>query len=187
MARTGANDWVEAGIALLREEGHASLRIDDLCRRLGRTKGSFYHHFPSFGAFRDTLLARWETDLTEHPIAHADLEPDPELHPAQLSEAVRGLDHRLDLAIRSWALRDAHVREALDRVDERRVGFLAELWAERTGRRATAMLLARLDYAAFVGAQQLYPDLSAADVCGLEDSLAKALRLLAESLAAPAK
>ncbi|MDQ3037854.1 MAG: TetR family transcriptional regulator [Myxococcota bacterium] len=179
MARTTAGDWLLEGLAILREHGEASLTIEHLCRRLGRTKGAFYHHFPEIADYHDALLARWEQDLTERPIVVAEAASDPARRAARLGDAVRGLDHRLDLAVRAWALRDPRVRAVMERVDARRVAYLAELWAESTGRRAGALHLARLEYAAFVGAQQLYPDLSARVARGLDADLTRALRLLA--------
>jgi AcrR family transcriptional regulator len=183
MARTVPDDWIAAGFVVLRERGHSALTIDSLCKQLKRTKGAFYHHFAEFADYRDSLLARWEQSLTEDPIAIAECEPDPFRRQERLAEAVRGLDHPLDLAVRAWALRDADVRVVLDRVDSKRVEYLAELWSVRTGQRANALTLARLEYAAFVGAQQLYPDLSARTTRTLDEALSKALQLLASSLA----
>jgi len=44
-SRLSVDDWMQAGFAILAEEGIKALKIDRLCRRLGVTKGSFYWHF----------------------------------------------------------------------------------------------------------------------------------------------
>jgi AcrR family transcriptional regulator len=44
-SRLTVDDWVQAGFAILAEEGIKALKIDRLCRRLDVTKGSFYWHF----------------------------------------------------------------------------------------------------------------------------------------------
>ncbi len=44
-SRLSVDDWVQAGFAILAEEGIKALTIHRLCRRLGVTKGGFYWHF----------------------------------------------------------------------------------------------------------------------------------------------
>jgi Bacterial regulatory proteins, tetR family len=46
-SRLSVDDWIQAGFAILAEEGIKALKIDRLCRRLGVTKGSFYWHSPT--------------------------------------------------------------------------------------------------------------------------------------------
>ncbi|MFD1730239.1 TetR/AcrR family transcriptional regulator [Deinococcus malanensis] len=51
MRRT-RGDWLDAGFALLREEGEHALNLERLCGQMSLTRGSFYHHFgecPSTG------------------------------------------------------------------------------------------------------------------------------------------
>ena len=150
--RASPADWCAAGLALLRDEGVDALTVERLCAALGRTKGSFYHHFRDLDAYLAALLERWEEELTDAPIRAAAGEPDPRRRGLRLDELVRRLDHRLDLAVRAWALRDRRARAAMERVDRRRVDHVAGLYRE-SGRRQ-ARLLAELEYAAFVGAQQ---------------------------------
>ncbi|MCX0274198.1 TetR/AcrR family transcriptional regulator [Nocardia zapadnayensis] len=53
------DDWLQAGYTVLAEEGFRALKLDEICRRLGVTKGSFYHHFSDITAFKDALVAAW--------------------------------------------------------------------------------------------------------------------------------
>jgi len=156
IARPGPSsraDFCRAGLAILRDEGPQAATVDRLCAALGRTKGSFYHHFRDAGAFQAALLAEWEAVQTEQPIAVADGQA-PARRAAALREAVvKGLDHPLDRAVRAWGRHDARVREAIRRVDRRRIAFLAGLHRARGRRRPER--LAELEYAAFVGAQEL--------------------------------
>src|SRR5436190_89599 len=55
--RLTADDWVQAGFAVLAESGPNALRIDRLCERLEVTKGSFYWHFTDLSAYRGALSA----------------------------------------------------------------------------------------------------------------------------------
>ena len=52
-------DWLDAGLATLAEGGLASVRIGPLCRRVGVTTGSFYHHFAGRAAFLEALIDYW--------------------------------------------------------------------------------------------------------------------------------
>ncbi|WP_159950175.1 TetR/AcrR family transcriptional regulator [Rhizobium sp. 18065] len=38
---------LEATLGLIREQGYAATTVDDICRRAGVSKGSFFHHFKS--------------------------------------------------------------------------------------------------------------------------------------------
>ncbi|WP_437963505.1 TetR/AcrR family transcriptional regulator [Sorangium sp. So ce260] len=179
MARTSRNDWLDQGLDALRDGGEGALTIEGLCARLGRTKGSFYHHFEDMAAFLDALLARWEERHTSAPIHHAEAGGAAEDRRQRLSVVVRSLDGRLDLAVRSWALRDGRAAAVLRRVDARRVDYLASLHVGQGRARDSALLLARLEYAAFIGAQLLFSDLPAESTRSLELALDRALDLLA--------
>ena len=147
--RLAPTDWCDAGLALLRDEGMSALTVDRMCTALERTKGSFYHHFRDLDAFLTRLLVRWEETLTEAPIAFAAASDDLDQRAARLDDAVARLDHRVDLAVRSWGLRDARARAAVARVDARRMAYLAELHG--VGNADGARASARLEYLAFVG------------------------------------
>ena len=57
--RLSADDWIQAGFALLAEDGPNALRIERLCERLEVTKGSFYWHFTDMRAYRAALVDAW--------------------------------------------------------------------------------------------------------------------------------
>ena len=149
-------DWIEAGLKALREEGQSALTIDALSRSLGVSKGSFYHHFGGQPAFRQALLETWEAELTLKPIEIAWSETKdsaPEERARRLGVAVRQLDHRLELAVRAWGLRESEVQQFVRKVDARRLECLAELHRARGHHQSE--LLAAIDYAAFMGRVQL--------------------------------
>jgi AcrR family transcriptional regulator len=58
-SRLSVDDWIQAGFAILAEEGMKALKIDRLCRRLGVTKGSFYWHFTGIAGYRAALVQAW--------------------------------------------------------------------------------------------------------------------------------
>ncbi|PIG97334.1 TetR/AcrR family transcriptional regulator [Deinococcus sp. UR1] len=149
MRRT-RTDWLTAGLTLLRDEGEHTLTIERLCRAVGLSKGSFYHHFQHVEAYRAALLSCWEETQTDAPIQQSEGAADP-LH--ALRAAIGPLDHPLELAVRAWAVRDGQVRAALNRVDARRTEHLRQVHV-RLGH-AHAGELAELEYATFLGLQTL--------------------------------
>jgi len=148
--RRSRTDWLTAGLALLRDKGEHTLTIERLCRAVGLSKGSFYHHFQHVEAYRAALLNRWEETQTDAPIEQAAGAADPL---QALRAVVTPLDHQLELAVRAWAVRDGQVRAALHRVDARRTAHLRQLHLQLGYARAQE--LAELEYATFVGLQAL--------------------------------
>ena len=179
MMRTSKQDWIDAGIQLLRDEGEHTLTIKRLCKRLEITKGSFYHHFGDLQKYQTALLEWWESELTSKPIEIANKEKNPKKRAQKLSETVRKLDHRLDLSVRTWGLRDENVKAFVHRVDQRRLESLTTIHQAIGHEQASA--LAKLEYVTFVGAQVL-------ELMGepgeLEFTLARSLALLSKEFKA---
>jgi AcrR family transcriptional regulator len=171
-------DWLEAGLAVLGEEGAPALTIERLAARMGLTKGSFYHHFKGMTGFRTDLLAHYESEHTRRHIAEAERTGgSPRTRLNQLMDLVladRPGTDRLEIAVRAWALQDPEVRELQERVDRLRVDYLRELVTDPSDDDGTALPLARLLYLLLVGAQQLVPPLPVEE---LRDVYALALRL----------
>lgn len=177
MTRLGRHDWLDAGLALLATGDRRSLTLERLCERLGRTKGSFYHHFQDMPTYQLELLERWQARHTQALIDDADTVGDPEARGERLRGRVAAADLRLERAIRSWAEVEPIARVALDAVDARRLAYLVELALARTGDPAVADTFARIEYAAFVGSVELFADLPAAQRERLSRSLDEALAL----------
>ncbi|MEH3140668.1 MAG: TetR/AcrR family transcriptional regulator [Mycobacterium kyogaense] len=57
--RNTSDEWLQAGFALLAEDGFTALKIDNLSARLGITKGSFYWHFTDMAAYKAALVSAW--------------------------------------------------------------------------------------------------------------------------------
>jgi AcrR family transcriptional regulator len=182
--RSTPADWCRAGLALLRDEGPSGVTLERLCASLGRTKGSFYHHFRGLHAFQTALLAEWEEQHTGRPIAAASHAEGAARRSALLDAVVLGIDHDLDRAVRAWGRHDARVREAVRRVDARRMGYLVDLHRDRG--RSDARGLAELEYAVFLGAQELELLADAERGPALRRALAAALQHLAGTSARPA-
>lgn len=181
MARSSKADWVEAGFVLLRDGGQDMLTIERLCEALAKTKGSFYHHFESMDVYLDEVLDAWEQRNTRSPIQEANRSTSTSARRSSLGSAVKRLDSRLDIAVRAWGLRDARARRYVERVDEARIRYLADLMPARLSSQKR-LLLGRLEYAAFLGNQQLDPTFTAPSTKSLERLLSQAIAHLEGSV-----
>lgn len=162
MARTTKHDWFTIALDILIEQGGDGLTIDTLCARLGVTKGAFYHHFGSADGFKTQLLAYFEEAGTQsimEEVEEAGGSPLERLH-RLLTTTIR-YPVSFDVAIRTWAERDAMVREYQARVDARRLAYLTTLWEAIVPEPTTAARNAMLTYVIIVGTEHLQPPLEA--------------------------
>jgi len=159
---------------ILREQGHQALTLDDLCKAIGKTKGSFYHHFVDIGALHSAVIEAWTDAHTERPI---ELASSAKNVAARLDQVVHALDHAVDRSMRAWALYDEAARRAVKRVDRRRIEFLSQLHREAGHR--DPELLAELEYVAFLGAQQIDAFTKRSRAVQLRHAMTRALTLLA--------
>jgi AcrR family transcriptional regulator len=120
--RLSVDDWIQAGFAILAEEGIKALKIDRLCRRLSVTKGSFYWHFTDIAGYRAALVQAWgelRDDDRRHFGELAELPPRERLS-EMMSSLVSARHWTLERAMREWARTDdaaaASVRVADQRV-----------------------------------------------------------------------
>ena len=119
--RLSADDWIQAGFALLADTGPNSLRIERLCARLNVTKGSFYWHFTDLQAYRDAIADAWGSLQDERRRSFEnmpDVEPRERL--ANMMQTLVAPKHwELERAMRVWALTDKAVLTSVQRSDGR--------------------------------------------------------------------
>ena len=154
--RLSAEDWAQAALELIAEQGVAAVAVEPLARRLGVTKGSFYWHFPSREALLVAALERWEQVEQQEVFGQLEAIPSPGqrlralfdlvAHEARshiiYSELLKALDHPV-------------VRPVIERVSARRLEYLTASFRQAGLNRADAQHRARLAYAAYVGFLQL--------------------------------
>ena len=121
-SRLSVDDWIQAGYALLAEEGIKALKIDRLCERLGVTKGSFYWHFDGMPRYRAALTATWGELRDEDRRSFDQLnDRPPRDRLAQMTSALVSPRHwTLERAMREWARSDDAVAASV-RASDRRV------------------------------------------------------------------
>ncbi len=156
---TSARDrWLNEALEELANTGPAALRIDTLSARLGLTKGSFFHHFTSAGAFKTAVLDRYETQANAtlaRTRERLDLVPPQQLL-AELTAAVDSDNsplplRTLDVAVRAWAYQDDEVRATQQRIDTARLDLLEAVWERIVPDPQQARVAALLPYLIAVG------------------------------------
>jgi AcrR family transcriptional regulator len=179
--RLDASAWIDAGLELLAEGGVQSVRIDELARALGVTKGSFYWHFEDRAHLLRAMLEKWRRDATFAVIARleADVSPAQRIRrlidlPVGGGSAKRG--QNLELAIRLWANHDPGAAAAIEEIDQHRLSYLVSQLRGNGMTEAKAAARAYLIYA-FILAESFIPSKASAQV--VSDS---ALRRLADDL-----
>ncbi|MFD7659104.1 TetR/AcrR family transcriptional regulator [Actinosynnema sp. NPDC059797] len=154
--RLSKRDWLTAALAALAEGGVGAVAVEPLAHRLGVTRGSFYWHFADRNALLREALEWWELQGTEAVIERVAGIAEPRQRLRELFRVAITEDptNGLEPALVAHA-DDPAVAPVLHRVTRRRVGFLAEVYAELGFPAGQARHRAVSAYAAYVGWMQL--------------------------------
>ena len=149
------DDWIRAGTTALAAGGLAAVRVEVLARRLGVTKGSFYWHFETRAALIRAMLEAWEERQTLAIIDEVERgggDATTRLTAlSRLTDADSDTDHDIEMALREAARRDADVAAFVQRVDDRRMAYLRELYADLGYGPIDAEARSLLSYSLLVG------------------------------------
>lgn len=182
IGRLDASAWTEAGLELLSHGGVESVRIDELARVLGVTKGSFYWHFEDRAHLLRSMLEQWRRKATLAVIARLEADGTPAQRLRHLidlpmyggSSTQRG--QSLELAIRLWSKHDPQAAAAIEEIDQHRLAYVTSQLRATGLTEAKAGARAYLIYA-FILAETLIPPKASAQVVN-----AVSLRRLADDL-----
>ncbi|MFF0545145.1 TetR/AcrR family transcriptional regulator [Nocardia thailandica] len=147
--------YFDTALTVVAEFGFRGLNIGMLCRRLGVTSGSFYHHFGSWQGFVDALLDDWENRQMIQLRALDVGTADPEHDVRALSELARALPHGAEAALRAWAANDPTVGATLTRVDDSRRRTLRRVIGGVVRDQTAAGTVTDLGMAVLIGYQQM--------------------------------
>lgn len=119
--RLSADDWIQAGFAVLADSGPNALRIERLCARLKVTKGSFYWHFTDIASYRAALVDAWGSlnDQRRRPFENMPGAAPRERLTVMIQTFVDPEHWALERAMRVWALTDGSVLASVQRSDRR--------------------------------------------------------------------
>lgn len=161
--RNSTEDLLEAGLKLLEKESVQQLTIDALCKRLGVTKGSFYHHFKNRADFLERMLEHWVNVWTIASIEFADKGADATERFNLVVESSHKLPSGTETSIRAWALRDSFAQKYIERVDRMRIEYLRSIFEEVSDDPERAVLLSKISYSMFLGIRMMGSNISDED------------------------
>lgn len=155
-SRLSVEDWEQAALDLIAEQGVAAVAVEPLARRLGVTKGSFYWHFPTREALLKAALERWERRDEEEVIGQVEPISDPRERLCELFRRVsREMQSHVIYSALLHALDHPVVQPVMSRVSQRRIDFLTIAYRQAGLDRRGASHRARLAYTAYAGFLQL--------------------------------
>lgn len=171
MTQLNREDWLKEGLMQLVTLGVDALTIDVMCKVMGVTKGSFYHHFKNRRMFQKALLEYWEDTYTTKFIEFSEGADSPQEKLKRLSVQVIETHNTYENTIRAWAQVDDLAREYQQRVDQRRLEFLYDLYRQLSGDEEHARTMAHLAYTTLIGAAQILPPLRKAELAAMYSKL----------------
>ena len=123
-------EWLEKALEVVSREGGAKLRINNLVKDVGVTKGSFYWHFKDRGDFVRKLIDFWHERYTltvSDYLNEYEGTAEEKLRKLMQMVFVEQLT-RHDLAIRSWAIAEPELQKLVKRTDDHRLNYLRMLF-----------------------------------------------------------
>jgi AcrR family transcriptional regulator len=134
--RLDRDEWIEAAIDVLAEQGVQGMRIEVLAKNFGVTKGSFYWHFKDRQDLVDGVLETWRDgrirDINKQTGASTGREREQLLHLIDVYGATRNRKGiSIELAVREWARRDAQAAAIVEEVDTWRLECTRQLFVRR--------------------------------------------------------
>lgn len=130
--RFSKEEWLEAGLKMLAEQGVDKLTISSLSRTVGVAKTSFYWHFKDRQDLLDHMLEYWASEFTFVVSENPEL---PQLEPAERLLAIIStvLENKLlkyELAIGAWASHDKSAKAMFDSIYRRRMEVVRQAFAD---------------------------------------------------------
>jgi AcrR family transcriptional regulator len=151
-------DWLDAGLELLRVRGIGGIQVDALCRHVGISKGSFYYHFKNRDEFLQRLTEHWLETCAPTPdqVAEFDRVAGLENRVRAVLDFIRENDlGRYDLAMRTWATENVKARQAVELMDKLRLSATAKLFEADGWERDAALQRAQTMYYFIAGRYEI--------------------------------
>jgi AcrR family transcriptional regulator len=145
-----AKDWLDQGLKTLAKSGFTALKAEPLAKAMGVSRGSFYWHFASLGAFHAAILKHWREVAAEQVIANLEAAENARALPMLLRQTFGGR-LALEKAVRSWATFDPAARTAVQATDRRRLDYVERLLRAAGLAPGAARARAQILYWAFIG------------------------------------
>lgn len=151
--RLGPDEWIDAALRTLANDGVQAVRVEALARTLGVTKGSFYWHFKDRPALLLATLDHWRRIATHaiiEEVEAAEASPQGRLRHL-LSLCTSGRGDRIESQIRAWAMSSPEAQAVLGQVDAVRESYVAGLLQQHGLKASEARHRSRAMYLALIG------------------------------------
>ena len=126
------DQWLEAAFEVLAKEGHARIHIEELSKKLGTTKGSFYWHFNDRNDFLLSMADYWVNTANKKVInAVQKVQGDAKTRLLSLMEIISQKElQKYDLPMRALGLKYPEITKIVKKVDNQRLDFVRNLFVE---------------------------------------------------------
>ena len=151
--KVSREEWITEARKTLIKEGIAGVKVERLAKKLGVTRGGFYWFFKSRNDLLDSLLEDWEQTNTA-PLFNAveNAGPDGQKQFDQLVRAwitEKSFSPAYDAAMRDWARTSATARTRVERIDDKRIGLLTDIFRRMGYDDEEAFIRGRITYFRF--------------------------------------
>ncbi|MCF6300703.1 MAG: TetR/AcrR family transcriptional regulator [Proteobacteria bacterium] len=159
--------WLKLGINTIDRYGLNELKINNLSKKLGVTKGCFYHWFSSKQDYEKKILKYWKQRFTNYFIEQAEKGKNNKEKLSLLGRqciegAING--NRLEFEINVWSFKDKVVKEFVYSVYKQRFEYLEKLlsgiYSDKTEAKKHALTL----YSLVIGVDFFYRKLSLSEL-----------------------
>ena len=157
------SSWLKLGITTIDQKGWKELKINELCKQLDVTKGSFYHWFKSKNDYEWQVLEFWKQRFTNSFIELAEVGKGSKQKLALLGRqcidgAISG--NRLEFEINAWSFQDDKVKAFVTSVYEKRYNYLVKLLSDIYSDKIEIKKHALILYSLVIGVDLFYRQLS---------------------------
>jgi AcrR family transcriptional regulator len=150
-SKLGRQDWVNAALNVLSEEGAEAVKVDILAKSLKITRGSFYWHFKNLDDLLEAIIHEWQTSSQDIAQTVEQVGGEPSEKLLHLFEIAARNDDRLEKAMRVWAIHDARAATAVAQVDRQRLEYLQYLFLQLGFSKIDAEVRAQIAYSVRLG------------------------------------
>ena len=152
-------DWVNAARFELLERGIQSVKVRKISNKLGVTTGAFYHVYKNLAELHNDLVNDWKARNTE-PLLKAILEAAPDGRKQLVAwdtviQFEQNYNPIYDNVIRDWARISPPVKEAVKKIDTKRIDVLQDIYMNLGYDEKTAEFRAKIMYYHQIGYQTL--------------------------------
>ena len=151
--KLSSDDWLEAALDALYDNGAADVKVERLARRLGVTKGSFYWHFRDQRQLYEEMIAHWKSQQLVVIGVLQDSSIDAPDKLEILYRHIASKNARHDVAMRVWARTDPAAKAAVAFLDRSRIKTVAAIYEGLGASRELAEFCAHAVYNFQIGDQ----------------------------------